>query len=288
MGVGGSNCMSAPLNCTGGAVVVPKSCVDAAAQSGAALPIETCRAICSAFFVVGCSLTASDGASATVNCMVGCATGRRPAGLGDQSASNNPASLGSYFAEMARLEAASVDAFRILRDELRAKGAPKRLVRAAARAARDEIRHTRATSALARRFGSAPRAPAIARGELRSIEAMALENAVEGCVRETYSALLATRQAERAGDPVVRAALKRIARDETRHAVLSSRVARWLNTRLDERGQRNVERAKQAAVGDLLEAVARESTLAFADVIGLPAPAEARRLLTEMNQALWS
>jgi hypothetical protein len=55
-------------------------------------------------------------------------------------------------AEAAWLEAASVDAFRVLRLELRAHSAPRRLLRAASRAARDERRHARAAGALARRF----------------------------------------------------------------------------------------------------------------------------------------
>jgi hypothetical protein len=61
--------------------------------------------------------------------------------------------------------------------------APKKLVRAAAHAAGDEVRHARATVALARRFGARPTAVNVERSALRSIEAMALENAVEGCVR---------------------------------------------------------------------------------------------------------
>jgi hypothetical protein len=42
--------------------------------------------------------------------------------------------------------------------------------------------------ALARRVGARPRAVQVVRGALRSIEAIALDNAVEGCVRETYGA----------------------------------------------------------------------------------------------------
>ena len=195
--------------------------------------------------------------------------------------------LGAYFAEVARLEAASVDAFRILRDELRAHGAPKKLVRAAARAARDEVRHTRATGALARRFGARPRAPEVERGAPRSIEAMAIENAVEGCVRETYGALLATWQAQAARDSVVRAAMMRIARDETKHAALSWSVGRWLAARLDREQKRRVERAKQAAAREILCA-AEHDTAGFADVAGLPSAATAARLAAEMQRALWS
>src|SRR5262245_44328737 len=70
--------------------------------------------------------------------------GRRPAGLAERrSASLASGTAGAYFAELARLEAASVVAFRRLGDELRAWGAPARLTRAATRARRDEVRHAR-------------------------------------------------------------------------------------------------------------------------------------------------
>src|SRR6185369_13189263 len=200
----------------------------------------------------------------------------------------DPSALGDYFAEIARLEAASVTAFRTLRDELREHGAPRRLVRAARRAARDEVRHTRTTGALARRWGGTPRTPSLSRVARRSLEAMAIENAVEGCVRETYGALVATRQAERAREPHVRAAMMRIARDETRHAALSWSVARWLESRLDQAAKRNVERAKLAAARELSSSIAHEAEPAFAELAGLPARAECLALLAQLQRALWS
>jgi hypothetical protein len=250
------------------------------------LPSESCQVFCGSSFAP-CSVNGVSAASISVLCQPGCAVGRRPAGLAETTGCDNR-DAGGYFAEIAELEAASVTAFRILRDELRAHGAPKKLVRAAARAARDEIRHARSTSALARRYGGTPRSPSIARGPLRSLEAMAVENAVEGCVRETYGALLATRQAELARDPVVRATMMRIARDETQHAALSWRVARFLNTKLDAQARRNVERAKRAAALELSSSVSSEPASSFADLAGLPSPAEAARLADEMRRALWS
>lgn len=266
---------------------VPRSCVGADVPGvGAPLPIGTCQQIC-AGSSFGCSVAASTSTSVTVLCQPGCAVGRRPAGLGEP-VTCDASSAGSYFAEIAHLEAASVTAFRILRDELRAQGAPKPLVRAAGRAARDEIRHARATAALARRFGATPRLPTVEPRKARSLEAMAIENAVEGCVRETYGALLATRQAGHAKDPVVRAAMQRIARDETRHASLSWRVDRWLDTRLHPAAKRNVAHAKQAAAVQLIGALSNEAEVSFAALAGLPTAAEAAHLATEMQRTLWS
>ncbi len=288
-GGGPNKCQGNPqVNCAPAQVPVPRSCIsEADATLNMPLPIDTCKMICGTTFGPSCSVAALDATTVTVQCQPGCAVGRRPAGL-DASSTCDTRAAGSYFAEIAHLEAASVTAFRILRDELRASGAPKKLVRAAARAARDEIRHTRATGALARRFGAAPRVPSIQPAKPRSLAAMALENAVEGCVRETYGALLATRQAKLATDPVVRAAMLRIARDETRHAALSWQVGRWLETRLDATAKRHVAQAKQTAAAELIDALANEPEVSFASIAGLPSPAEAAQLATEMRHALWS
>jgi hypothetical protein len=285
---GASACIGMVAPCGSGPVTVPKTCIDPSlAVATTQLPRETCNQLCDTDRVTDCAVSTVDATSITVQCSTACFTGRRPAGLSEPLAAEG-CELGGFFAEVARLEAASVCAFRILRDELRAHGAPKKLVRAAARAARDEIRHTRATSALARRFGSKARPATIEPRPLRSVEAMAVENAAEGCVRETYGALLATRQAARARDPVVRAAMMRIARDETRHASLSWRVDRWLETRLDPEAKRNVERAKRTAAGELLRSAAEDGSLSYAGDLGLPGPAEARLLIAEMTQAIWS
>ncbi len=272
--------------CSPFSTTIPKTCLPAESQGGTVLTTTVCQAVCDPGHPV-CSVTAMNDGTVTLLCNPGCAIGRRPAGLCEPEAISGNA-LGEYFAQIAHLEAASVTAFRVLRDELRAKGAPKKLVRAAARAARDEVRHTRSTGALARRFGGKPPRASIDRGPQRSLEAMAIENAVEGCVRETYGALLATRQAEQARHPGVRAAMQRIARDETRHAALSWSVGRWLETRLDPGARENVARAKRGAARELCAALAAESVCAFADLAGLPSPDEALRLADEMRSMLWS
>jgi len=287
-GTAGGTCKGSVLDggCSPYLNTVPRSCIaETAPVACMSLPVGTCATVCSTTFP--CTVSSVAEGFVTVQCQPGCAVGRRPAGLSGPSTCDTRAA-GSYFADIASLEAASVTAFRIMRDELRAMGAPKKLVRAAARAARDEIRHARATGALARRFGAQPRVPVIAPIEPRSLEAMAVENAVEGCVRETYGALLATRQAALATDPVVRAAMLRIARDETRHASLSWQVGRWLETRLAPAAKRNVARAKHAAATELIEALANEPDVSFAALAGLPRAAEATHLARQMQRELWS
>jgi hypothetical protein len=274
------------VSCIPVTVTVPSECVPDNAAPGAALPPETCSMICGSGPFLACSLTGTSGASASVNCTGGCAVGRRPYGFCPSAVETR--ALGRYFAQLSELEAASVDAFRILRNDLRAQSAPKRLVKAAGRAARDEIRHARATRALARRAGERPQGLAPAHAPQRSLEAIAHENAIEGCVRETFGALLATYQADAATDPLVRAAMKRIGRDETRHAALSWQVQRWLEARLDPEARARVRRARSAAALELLQAVRTETTPGFAERIGLPAAPRAYQLATELARTLWS
>ena len=181
--------------------------------------------------------------------------GRRPEGLAACDAvASSP--VGAFFAHAAHLEAASVHAFARMRDELRALRAPRSLVFAATRAIADERRHARVVSALARRFGARTSPPRVKRPRGRSIEAIAIENATEGCVRETFAAIVAHYQALHARDPVVRAAYARIARDETRHAELAYDAARFFDSILDEAARARVARARDAALAEL----AREAT----------------------------
>jgi hypothetical protein len=207
-------------------------------------------------------------------------TGRRPAGLlASDSASGTP--LQVHFAEMARLEAASVAAFRHMRRELVAHRAPKRLVRAAERAARDEIRHARMTGALARRHGAVPAAPEVGPCAVRSLLEIAIENAIEGCVREAFGALVACWQAQAASDPVIRAAMKRIARDETRHAALAFGVDAWARGRLSASERERVDVARREALSALLSR-SNDVPPSLRGPLGLPGARETRVLAQEM------
>jgi len=233
---------------------------------------------------LGCSfptcLPFEDAGSWFVQCSANC-TGRRPRGLVmPDRASGAP--VAAYFAEVARLEAASVPAFRHLRMELLAHGAPRRLVRAAERAARDEIRHARMTASLARRYGGLPVPHRVESLPVRDLETIAVENAVEGCVRETFGALVATWQGIAAEDPLVRAAMARIARDETRHAALAFQINEWLMTRLDSSARARVRYARRLAWNDLMTR-GGEVPPAIRGVLGLPSASHCRVLAEKMS-----
>ncbi len=149
---------------------------------------------------------------------------------------------GEYLAQAAHLEAASVAAFERIARELAALGAPAELVARAHRAAIEETAHARILGRLARDHGALP-PPFHARPyALRSAFELALDNAVEGCVNETYGALVLHVQALLAEDAATRAAFARIAEDEASHAELSADLADWLDARLS-RGERAAVRS---------------------------------------------
>jgi hypothetical protein len=234
-------------------------------------------------FPIDCSLLCGSGASQcpilqddagfVLTCVTGC-VGRLPDGyeLTRVSADN---AVKRWLAEVAQLEAASVHAFEILARELAAHGAPARLVRLARRAAADEVRHARSMRKLAIGTAAAAPAPSVFAGRVRSLEKVAIENAVEGCVRETFGALLATWQARAAGNARFRRTMARIARDETRHAELAWKVARWAEPRLGRAGRRRASAARRHAFDTLENHLSRAPDPDLVRDLGLPPPAKA-------------
>ena len=199
-----------------------------------------------------------------------------------------PGAAARFLAQAAYLEAAAVDAFETLARELEMHGAPQGLRAAARRAARDERRHARATKKLAERAGARVPAVKVEPPGVRSLEEMAIENAVEGCVRETFGAAVAMIQAEQAGDLDVRRAMKRIALDETRHAELSWAVAQWIEPQLDADARGRVCKARTRAVDALAREAAQEPEASLIGRLGIPKASQAVAVLDELRATLWS
>ncbi|WP_233595239.1 MULTISPECIES: hypothetical protein [Corallococcus] len=116
--------------------------------------------------------------------------------------------------------------------------------------------HTDVTGRIARRFGATPQRPVVTALPLRPLLDVALDNAVEGCVRETYGALVAHYQALHAQDTEVREAMVRIAEDETRHAGLSWDIDQWARSRLSSQERDTLREAQRQAVALLRAEVA--------------------------------
>lgn len=212
-------------------------------------------------------------------------TGRRPPGL--VLARSESRTVGHALAQAAHLEAASIEAFLDLAEQLSARGAPARLVRRLRRAASDEVSHARDVGALARARGADPPPVSIAPTGLRSLLELALENAREGCVRETWGAACAVAQSKRAASPDIRAAMQVIARDELRHAALSWDVATWLDARLTEEERRHVAEERARALAELGAELEASVPRALRDPLGLPTEAEARVMFASMMCGVW-
>ncbi len=178
--------------------------------------------------------------------------GRRPPGLVPPSAGAEGADAeGLYWARTAYLEAASVAAFRQLAEELEHHGAPRSLVRRARAAVKDEQRHARLCRREAERRGCRPARPKIRKQALRDLLAIGVDNAVEGCVKETYAALALLYRAKVASVPREAALFTSIARDETRHAQLSWDLDAWIRTRLTTEAVERLDEARSEALACL-------------------------------------
>ena len=233
----------------------------------------------------GCSKHADPGSIVCVYAGQDCSSGRRPAGL-CVPATSAVDDLGAWLAGAAYLEAASVPAFERLADELRALGAPEVLRSAALAAADEERRHAEAMTAQARRFGFVVATPALGAPEPRPLVALALENAVEGCVRETWAALLAAHQAQSAEDPALRALMAAIADDERRHAELAWAIDAWARTRLSPVEIAAVDAAR-ATAADALRPGA-EPPEALRRPLGLPSLTRAEPMWQALAATLWA
>lgn len=212
--------------------------------------------------------------------------GRRPAGLIAARTALARDRAGAWLAHAAWLEAASIHAFVHLAGELEHHGAPPALVRGALVAAADEVRHTTMMTRLALRHGARPRGPEVTLPGPRSLAAIAVDNVIEGCVRETWGAVLAAWQARTARDPEARAVFAAIAGDELRHAALAWAIDRWLAPRLAAADRVLVQAARALAAADLTAelALAPDDSLA---ALGLPDPTSAYALYTRAHRTLW-
>jgi hypothetical protein len=211
--------------------------------------------------------------------------GRRPVGLlSVPSARTSP--LGDYYASIAHLEGAAVLAFDAMERELKRFGAPPALQLRAQRARADEERHYNQMAAMALREGTTVPCVRARPVDDRSLLEAALENAIEGCVREAWGALSAHYQAATAAEADARQLWHDIARDESEHAELSLALHDWFMLQLTTDEQKLVEAAMQRARlelrAELLLGPAPHP--AVAHHAGAPEPARAAALFGELER----
>ncbi len=211
----------------------------------------------------------------------GCA-GRRPDGLCPTTPKPHGDGVARWLAHTAHLELASVGAFLLLERELRALGAPQALLVRLRKAAADETRHATEVSELARARGGHPPEVRLAPRRARTLYEIALENAVEGCVRETWGALCAHHQALNAQDRNVSRTFARIACEETEHAELSRDLAEFFEANLDHAERERIRQAKAIAADELNRELDRDVAPELVTRLGLPT----RQRALEMFSAL--
>jgi hypothetical protein len=124
------------------------------------------------------------------------------------------------------------------------------------------------------------------RTKRRSLEAMAIENAVEGCVNETFGALLMTWQAQHAASKDLRDTFTKIARDEIGHAALSRELAAWAESQLDAGANARVKRARGRAIAKLSRSPEALENKGFEHVVGWPTPTQRAELIQRMAKVL--
>jgi len=127
----------------------------------------------------------------------------------------------------------------------------------------------------------------VARSAVRSLEEVAIENAAEGCVRETFGALVGMWQATFAADARVRRAMKGVSRDECRHATLSWEIAQWIEHRLNAHARQRLETARREAIHHLEVELWYEPEMDVVREAGIPSAQAAHRLFEHARAALW-
>ena len=182
-----------------------------------------------------------------------------------------------------------MESFRLLAQDLQLLGAPQALIERARSAAADEVVHTNLMNHLAAAHGGVSRAVPFRPVPQRSLFELALENAEEGCTKETFAALVALHQASYATDHEVASCMKRIAQDELRHGQLAWDLHQWFLSQLPSLEAEQLEQA-------MLRSLQNLSTVPFRNPmneqdsrrLGLPSKAMLPRLASRLAQVLAS
>jgi hypothetical protein len=214
--------------------------------------------------------------------------GRRPEGFTGGVASGPGTRLADFWAGCAMLEGVSIAAFAVLEADLRRHAAPATLIARARHARRDEGRHFRLMRRLAQECGARPiRLPRTTAVPARTLEEVAMENAIEGCVGETFSAAVALWQGATARQLSVRRTMSGIAADEIAHAELAWAVDVWARDRLGPPARRRLDQARARAGEMLVNASTAPVDPTLVREAGLPDRTAAAGIAAVAHATLW-
>lgn len=237
-------------------------------DGGVMLDPATCMALCPTDFSTGAPGRECSPASSWELVCWGffCAIGRLAEGVQTHAGGDGH---GRILGDMAAHEAAAVVAFEQLAVELSRHSLPEALRNGALRAAQEERRHTRLVGSLARERGG-QFSVSRSKTEVRSLEAIALDNAVEGCARETFGAMVGLYQSMHATDPSLRAVMASVAEDELGHSSWSWALDGALAPRLSRQARRKIREARDEALSTLTHGVLAGRSEAERAALGLP------------------
>lgn len=217
--------------------------------------------------------------------------GRLPNGVqlknGEVATQSSVNILGQYLAGMAAMETAAITAFEYLTRELEAYDAPEALIACAREAVVEETRHAEMTGLLSASYGAEVSEVQVDDFCLRSLYEIALENAVEGCVNETFAAACGLWQSESAELEVFRQVIAHITEEEMGHAKLSWDIHQWVMPQLSEREQEQIRVAQIEAIEHLVVDFKQESNPELQKAFGLPTRDDAARLFTQLKESVW-
>ena len=217
--------------------------------------------------------------------------GRMPNGLhlknGPAATQSSVNVLGQYLADMTAMETAAITAFYNLSLELEAYDAPSELITRARQAVLEETRHSEMAALLAASFDAEIPEVSIDDFCLRSLYEIALENAVEGCVNETFAAACGLWQSEYAQLDVFRKVIAHITEEEMGHAALSWEIHQWVMPQLSEIQQEQILVAQAEAVDSLVSDFNQESNPMLQQAFGLPTKDDVARLFAQLKNSVW-
>jgi len=219
----------------------------------------------------------------------GACIGRKPPGALSFRQSNtqvNYHELGITFARHAAYEAASVIAFEHLEKELSMYGAPNDMLERIQIAAEDERRHAAQVELLAIRYGNQAEVFSVESAPLRNLESIAIDNMSEGCIGESWGALIGLYQAENAKDPVIAETMHQIALEEVEHASLSWAIHDWIMPKLSVQASERVRVAQKSSLEKLIKKSTAPIEQSHVLLAGLPEPTIALHLAEKLTESL--
>ena len=228
-------------------------------------------------------------ARAEIERLEGACVGRKPPGILEfkpQEIRKNQNAVGSLLSRNAAFEAASVIAFEHLREELEFYDAPLSILKKIDAAIVDERRHAIQIAQLAHCYGQTADQFKVTKSVIRSLESIATDNMIEGCIGESWGALVGLHQAVTASDKSIAQVMQVIANEEIEHASLSWEIHAWLFPQLTSQEKERVVIAKQMALLELIKKAQQGTDQYVNQVMGLPEPKTATILAKKLVQSV--